>query len=330
VFLTFNFFIMKQIYFTFFSVCFGLTTVFAQTYSNGPLSTGATSSGGTAAPAGYTWSEMPATNNSIGVASVFGGTNNFALADDFVVPAGQTWQVSKVAGFAYQTNSAATPAPFNGLRVAIFSAQPTTGSTPLFGDLTTNVFGAGVDALIYRITSTAVGTTRKVWKLETSALSYTLPAGTYWLAYQVVTTNAAAAFTPPVTIDGAPGAPGANAIQSNAGTWAPILDIGNPANSQSEPQAIPFEITYSVLGTESFSENAFEVYPNPVTDQLNIVGKGFDMQSVAIKDINGRIVKNATFESNNAQMNMQDLTAGVYLVTSKANEGEITKKIIKK
>lgn len=330
---------MKQIYFTFFSVCFGLTTVFAQTYSNGPLSTGATSSGGTPAPSGYTWSEMPGTNGTIGTGAISNATNNNVIADDFVVPAGQTWQVSKIAGFAYQTGSAATPSPLNGFRAAIFTAMPTgaTVGTPAFGDLTTNILGTATDASIYRITATAVGTTRRIWKLESSTVSYTLPAGTYWLAYQYTTTNAAAAFTPYVTIGGVPGAPGANAIQfiSNppapaTPAWNPLIDTGNPVGSQSEPQAIPFEITYSVLGTESFSENAFEVYPNPVTDQLSIVGKGFDIQSVAVKDINGRIVKNANFESNNAQMNMQDLTAGVYLVTIKANEGEITKKIIKK
>jgi len=322
---------MKQFYFTIFSLGFGLTTVFSQSFNNGPLSTGTISSDGTDAPAGYSWSELPATNYAIGSASSITATINYAIADDFVVPTSETWQVSKISGFAYQTGSPVSPAPFNDLRVAIYSTMPTTGSTPLFGDLTTNVFGVATDALIYRITSTAAGTTRKVWKLESTPVSYTLPAGTYWIAYSVVATNNAAAFTPPVTIEGMPGAPNANAVQKNTDNiWNPILDIGNPINSQSEPQAIPFEITYSVLGTESFSENAFEVYPNPISDQLNIVGKGFDIQSVSVKDLNGRVVKKANFESNNAQLNTQDLTVGVYFVTIKANEGEIIKKIIKK
>ncbi|NMD29923.1 MAG: hypothetical protein GYA79_09440 [Bacteroidetes bacterium] len=52
----------------------------AQTYTNGPLSTGATSSTGTAAPTGYTWSEVQAGNTNAGFGANI--TAGFTVADE--------------------------------------------------------------------------------------------------------------------------------------------------------------------------------------------------------------------------------------------------------
>ena len=56
----------------------------AQTYTNGNLSTGATHTIGTAAPAGTTWSELQLDNNSLGVG--VNVTAGLSVADDFTVP----------------------------------------------------------------------------------------------------------------------------------------------------------------------------------------------------------------------------------------------------
>ncbi len=107
-----------------------------QIYNNGNFSTGTLSivapPVGSAAPAGYTWSEMNATNTTLGFSgSVTGG---FRIADDFVVPAGQTWTVSSVDIFAYQTTYAGATSPITAGTLQIWSGNPSAGGTVLAGD----------------------------------------------------------------------------------------------------------------------------------------------------------------------------------------------------
>ena len=101
------------------AILLGSFSLAQTTYSNGGLSTGATSSNGTAAPSGYTWSELQAGNSSYGISGVYTATSSFRLADDFVVPAGQKWTISSIEVFAYQTNS--TSFPFDGLNLQIWN-----------------------------------------------------------------------------------------------------------------------------------------------------------------------------------------------------------------
>jgi hypothetical protein len=74
----------------------------------------------------------------------------------------------------------------------------------------------------------------------------------------------------------------------------------------------------------------FSVYPNPVTDVLNIIGSGDSfISSVEIYDINGRLVKSSMFNTVEAQLNTSDLSAGVYSVKISSDLGVSTKKIVK-
>ncbi|MEQ1553114.1 MAG: GEVED domain-containing protein, partial [Ferruginibacter sp.] len=219
---------------------------FAQ-YSNGNLSTGATTNSGTAAPAGFTWSEVQLTNASAGLSASV--QNGFSVADDFVVPVGQTWTLTKVTFYAYSTGYAGATSPFNDTRVRIFNTNPSVGApVPVFGDLTTNRFSASTSAAMYRIFPTPAnpsGTTRHIWKIE-ATVATVLTAGTYWIEWQhnpivVASSN----FSPAVTVVGTTTQAGNNALQHTiaGNTWAAILD-GTPAG----PQAMPFDITYTASG----------------------------------------------------------------------------------
>jgi hypothetical protein len=142
--------------------CLSIFSLSAQPYSNGGMSTGATSNSGVLAPNGYTWSEV---QNQTGVTTVSntlagsGGafnnanTSNFLLADDFVVPAGQTWDLTSVEVFGYQTGYAGTAIPIDQMRVQIFSGDPTLpASTVVFGSLVVNFgFEGFLPSLIFSI-----------------------------------------------------------------------------------------------------------------------------------------------------------------------------------
>jgi len=214
----------------------------AQPYINGPLSTGATSSGGNTAPAGFTWSELQGANTGYGSGANIGA--GFTLADDFTVPAGQTWNTTKFTFYAYSTGATGSTSPFNDIRVQIFNTNPSTGTpTPVFGNLTTNRFASSTTASMYRIAPGAVGTTRQIWKIEATIVT-SLPAGTYWVEWQNGTvTPGASNFSPAKTVLGSATQPGNNAMQHdlNAATWTPVTDAG--------PQDFPFQIDYTATGT---------------------------------------------------------------------------------
>jgi len=215
------------------------TTAVAQQYTNGPLSTGATTSNGTAAPTGFTWSEVQGANTIAGYTANITGNS---VADDFTVPAGPSWGLTKITFFAYSTGFAGTTSPFDDVRVAIYNTNPSVGSpTPIFGDRTTNRFAASSSASMYRIFNATAGTTRQVFRIEAN-VNVTLAPGTYWIEW-AVGTALASNFSPPVTIVGAAGATGANALQRtvSSGAWAALLD-------GTTPQAMPFIIDYATSG----------------------------------------------------------------------------------
>lgn len=82
------------------------------------------------------------------------------------------------------------------------------------------------------------------------------------------------------------------------------------------------------LSSNDNSISLFNLYPNPATTLLNISNtNNFEIVSISVSDINGRMVKNQI--GADAQINVSDLNAGVYFVTIESNEGMTTKKFIK-
>ncbi|MDF0720654.1 MULTISPECIES: T9SS type A sorting domain-containing protein [Chryseobacterium group] len=330
-----------------FSILALIPGLFLSQYSNGPLSTGATTKSGVAAPAGYTWSEAQNntgnttesnTNSGFGCQKVGTTTNNFC-ADDFVIPAGQSWNITSIALYGYITGYVGSTPPGMRARVKIMNGAPNVGTpTVVFGDDTTDRFSSAEDALMYRIFNSlypapgsAVGTTRKIWKVNTTT-PVTLSAGTYWMQFQMEDiASVATVWTPPVTTVGLRGLPTDNALQ-NTGTWAAMVDAGTPASAPDYPQDLPFIITYSVLGTNEVLQydNRVKVYPNPTSDFFTVsLPETSNRQKVTVTltDMSGRLVKEyLAADRYDARM----LAPGTYLVKIHTDEGIKTSKLIKK
>ncbi|MGQ9798752.1 MAG: hypothetical protein ACUVRG_05585 [Ignavibacterium sp.] len=76
-------------------------------------------------------------------------SSNFRVADDFVIPAGQTWTINQATFFAYQTGSSTT-STITGVNVRIWNGQPdVSGSTVVFGDTATNRMSATTQIFRY-------------------------------------------------------------------------------------------------------------------------------------------------------------------------------------
>ncbi len=237
-----NGFSKKGLFFLFLCLVLFITVsgVKAQQIVNGNLTTGATSSDGTAAPTGYTWSEVQGTNTNAGFGANIAA--NLTLADDFTIPTG-TFTLTKITVFGYSTGYTGSTSPFNDLRFQIFNTDPSTGTpTPVFGDLTTNRFSSSTSASLYRIFNGTPGTTRQVWKIE-ATVNIPLSGGNYWLEWQTgVTAGLTSNFTPSSTVVGATTQPGYNAKQHDlaAGTWTDVTDAGS-----TDPMDFHFILNYA-------------------------------------------------------------------------------------
>ena len=300
----------------------------AQVYSSGNLSTGATTSTAVAAPAGYTWSELQAPNTSYGASGHIALPSDFRLSDDFAVPAGESWAISSIEVFAYQTASVAFP--IDKLNLRIWDGSPAAAGTIVFGDTTKNILNLtnSADSKMYRVAASAVGTTRRIWKVS-GDIAKSFNPGSYWVDYQVHATNNAAIFFPLVTIPGSTGPANANALQASAGAWNPLSDAGSAT-----VQALPFIINYvaTSLGTTETRQydSRLVIYPNPVLNsfKLNVPAESLNAKTeVSIYDQSGKKVKSFKLADS---YDVNDLVKGVYLI--KLNDGSNIKvtRLIKK
>jgi serine protease len=247
-------------------------------YSNGGLNPQSMSNSGVAAPAGFFWSEIQNDTGNTAESNTTAGSavsqDSFRLADDFVVPAGQTWDLEAVEFHAYQTNASAAATPFTGYTLQIWSGRPgDQGSTVVFGDTTTNRFATSTNSTYFRIFNSSVpppgstpGTNRTIWRNRiTIDPPLSLTQGTYWLDWASTVSNAGAHFQPAVTLPGARGAAGWNARQLTVATstWADVIDTGNPATAPDIPQDFPFDLygMAIVLPDELFSDGFEEPTP---------------------------------------------------------------------
>lgn len=82
--------------------------------------------------------------------------------------------------------------------------------------------------------------------------------------------------------------------------------------------------------TNSISTKDFSVYPNPSKGLVNVTNTDTNINSIEISDLNGRVVKTVnSIDATNAQVNITDLSTGVYMMKIVSDKGTTTKKVIK-
>jgi hypothetical protein len=89
-------------------------------------------------------------------------------------------------------------------------------------------------------------------------------------------------------------------------------------------------VNVPTAATQSVVDTSFSVYPNPSNSIVNITNVKGQISSVTLADINGRTVKSVSFDSvSTAQVNIEDLANGVYMMTINSDKGSVNKKVIK-
>jgi len=67
------------------------------------------------------------------------------------------------------------------------------------------------------------------------------------------------------------------------------------------------------------------LFPNPTTTHFTL-NTNYNINDVKIHDVQGKLIQ--SFQGNNKQYNVEDLTSGIYFVSIKSDNGKITKKLI--
>ncbi len=86
-------------------------------------------------------------------------------------------------------------------------------------------------------------------------------------------------------------------------------------------QTFSFKVVYDeALGINTLSTESFEMYPNPVKDQLTItLSKGTDEAQATIIDLTGKTILSQTI-TNTSTLSLTNVQAGLYLVNLYQNE----------
>jgi hypothetical protein len=109
---------------------------------------------------------------------------------------------------------------------------------------------------------------------------------------------------------------------------------GNPAQSPCGGYGYGTwtDYTANILGplaTSEVTKSVAKIYPNPVSDILNIEGKN-TIESIEIYDANGKLIKTVSNNNNNASVKLSELVPGIYTAKINGKKENQTVKFIKK
>jgi hypothetical protein len=121
-------------------------------HNNGPLITNIGTCPGT--PPNNNESQIGAGSSTFGFGHQISAGNR--VADNFTVPAGQTWEIQAITFFAYQTGAGIGTPSMNQVSLQLWLGRPgDAGSIVLCGTTTNNVLALSIFSGIYRTTSSA-------------------------------------------------------------------------------------------------------------------------------------------------------------------------------
>lgn len=262
----------------------------------------------------------------IGIAPANSTSSNDAIATFPVTLAGGETYVVVADGIVSPTGY--DPAPAFGLEVYAMGREQATNSD----NTDVLVHHGSTDAPTVDVYEVGVGAGEIVNDLAyTDFAGYLeLPTADYTLQIRDESgTSGVAAFSAPLATLGLEGA--ALVVVASG-----FLD---PSNNSNGPAfglwvALPaggdmVELPGAALGTEDFNANTFAVYPNPTSEILNIRTSEAGNYSMAVYDMQGRlVVSQAAFETQ-TEVNVSQLAQGIYNIQLSNGNATVTKRFIK-
>ncbi len=253
------------------------------------LAEAAISVNGAPAPVGGLWSEVAApslaeSNALAGIACHADSAGGVRIADNFIVPEGQSWNLEQLWVYAYQPDLAGSSLPIASATARIWYGNPAAGGQVVWGDSTTNRLVNATATNTYRIFTTEVGPiiddpgmSRRIFRVALSTPA-ALTAGEYWIDWQLTpSTPSGWFFAVPATVTDARTQPGWNAQTFVDGAWSTIADQGKPITAPD----VAADITFILAGTtgsacDTIDFNGDTILPDitDVADFITVFGGG--------------------------------------------------------
>ncbi|MCK5775512.1 MAG: T9SS type A sorting domain-containing protein [Bacteroidales bacterium] len=169
-----------------------------------------------------------------------------SVADDFIIPEGETWMINSFKFYAYQTGAVTSPSSINDVRIKIYDGAPNAGGTVIHDLSTSNMLTLSFWSEIYRVSmeTDLAATNRPIMELICNISEIELTEGEYWIEYQAAGTMSSGPWTPLVSILGVENT--GNALEYD-NSWAEILDGDN-----SQGQGVPFKLYGHIGGANSY------------------------------------------------------------------------------
>ena len=189
---------------------------------------------------------------------------DISVADEFVVPDGETWAVEFITFYEYQSLTS-TAGTINDVRVRIWNGKPDEGGVVIWGDLTTNRLVSSTFCGVYRATdySQPLDMLRPIMA-SVCAVDVEIDAGEYWVEWTAGGTALSGPWAVPVVIAGE-GTTG-NALQFYLG-WADATD-----SQTGEPQGLAFVVEgtkVGIIGGGPVFVDSFEVEVGAIEVELD-------------------------------------------------------------
>jgi hypothetical protein len=290
----------------------------------------------------------------VGTHSSFSGAANIPAT---VTNAGTTYSVTSIRNYAFQSctglTSVTIPNSITTIRADAFSNCTGLTSVTIPNSVTTiesYVFQGctGLTSVIIPNSVTTIGAYTFAWC--TGLTSVIIPnsvtiIGSY--AFYYCTGLTSVIIPNSVTSTGNGVFFNCTGLTSVTVSWATPLAIvasvfGNvnlPAATLSVPAgtaalydaaAVWTDFGIMVLRNTDFSiANNFKLYPNPATSNVNIDFQNLDNTSVEVSDINGRALFAQKLNPPTNNVNIEDLSVGVYLFKVTSNQGSAVSRVVK-
>ena len=126
----------------------------------------------------------------------------YGMADEFTVPAGESWNITRLRFFGYQTFSG-TASTLTTLKAWVWDGRPwDAGAARIWGSDTDNILtGTGFTG-VYRVSAGALGSTDRPIMYLDAAVTLSLSPGTYWMDWTMGGSLGSYPQVPPVTVPG--------------------------------------------------------------------------------------------------------------------------------
>ena len=128
--------------------------------------------------------------------------------------------------------------------------------------------------------------------------------------------------------------PGFRATKGSS--FSASLQECRPASSrQTDQQPEPLSFTEPAIPTAHQQPMALQVLPNPVRSRAEIryyLPKDTEMANLVLSDVNGRAVRQFPFNRETGwqqqEIDVQDLSAGIYILRLRTNTGALSRQVI--